>query len=214
MEMNDEFLTAYKLVGWKGIEDDGRRVPTEEVIRQLRADPESLAYRRAIFELVLTTDNRRDAEALLRLLFSTVCYVSNLLDGPVPVLLSRDDVNALNASGEDEHGAALVVARSIKRLVRTQAAELHHPRDEELLARIEEAVARVGSASVPGNKRYMNTSQVGEWLGLATKTVRCLFNQGKLIGKKVGNEWRATREQLEESPYLRKRRRKADAALE
>lgn len=132
----------------------------------------------------------------------------------MPVLLPRGDVNALDATGEDGHGAALAIARSLKYLVRTQTAELHQPRDEQLLARIEETVARVGAAGVPSNKRYMNTEQIGKLLDLAPKTVRQLFNEKKLVGRKVGNEWRTTRDQLENSPYLRRRRRKADAALE
>lgn len=212
--MTEEFLTIYRLIGLKEIEEDGGRISAEEFSRRLRDDPELLEDRRSFVEMLLTTTNRKDGEALLRLLFSTTCYMSNLLDGPVAVLLPRSDVNALVAAGEEGFGTAMSVARSLKLLARAEIAGVQAPRDEALLAQLEEIVARVGSIGVPSNQRYMNTEQIGKLLDLAPKTVRRLFNEKKLFGRKVGNEWRATREQLENSPYLRKRRRKADAALE
>lgn len=212
--MTEEFLAVFKIIGWKRIEEGGHRVPTGELVRQMRADPAALEWERSFVEHILTTVERAAGEALLRLLFSTTCYLSNLLEGPVPVLLPRGDVQALHAADRDEHGAALSLARSLKHLVRTQAAALQQPHDERLVAKLEELVSRVAAGGVPSDRRYMSTEQIAAWLGLVPKTVRRLFNEKKLIGKKVGNEWRATREQIEDSPYMQRGRRRGRASVE
>ena len=103
--MTEEFLAVFKIIGWKGIEEGGHRVPTEELIRQMRADPAALEWERSFLEHILTMAERPAGETLLRLLFSTTCYLSNLLEGPVPVLLPRGNVQALHTADDDGHGA-------------------------------------------------------------------------------------------------------------
>lgn len=204
------FLLVYMLLG-ANRRTNGELRPT---VIDLLDDPTALAAERAWFEPWLRTEGARSVEFVRQMLLGTLCYLSDLDGGPIPVPLPRGDFTELAADGRDDNNAALAVARSLQRFVRSQAAAAQQPRDEQLMERLEEIVARVGGNGVPRNQRYMNTEQIAKWLGLAVKTVRRLFTEGKLIGRKIGNEWRATREQLEESPYLRKRRRRGDAALE
>lgn len=63
--MTEEFLTIYRLIGLKEIEEDGGRISAEEFSRRLRDDPELLEDRRSFVEMLLTTTNRKDGEALL-----------------------------------------------------------------------------------------------------------------------------------------------------
>jgi hypothetical protein len=177
-------------------------------------DPAALAGERASLEPWLRTEGARSVEFVRQMLLGTLCYLSDLDGGPIPVPLPRGNFMELAADGRDDNNAALAVARSLQRFVRSQAAAVQQSRDEQFMERLEEIVARVGGNGVPRNQRYMTAEQIASWLGLAVKTVRRLFTEGKRIGRKIGNEWRATREQLEESPYLRKRRRRGDAALE
>jgi len=213
--MTDEFLVVFKLLGLREIDDDGRRVPNSEVIRRLRADPDELEDTRGVWEQILKTHGRDAAEKLLRLLLSTCSYLSNLLGGPVPVLLPRQDVDLLVRANGDSHAPALAIAKSLQRLVRAQVAELEQPRDEQLLSKIEDMMARVGTNPVPANKRHMGTDRVAGMLGVAPKTVRKWFKQGKLIGKKLaGGEWRTTQADLDASPYLQQKNRRNCAPLE
>lgn len=204
------FLLVYLLLG-------GNRRNTGELrptIVDLAENPAVLAAERAWFEPWLRTEGTRSVEFVRQMLLGTLRYLSDLEGGPILVLLPRGELLELAAAGRDGDNAALAVARSLQRFVRSQAVAAQQPRDEQFMERLEEIVARVGGGGMPRNQRYMNTEQIAKWLGLAIKTVRRLFTEGKLIGRKVGNEWRATREQLEESPYLRHRRRRGDAALE
>lgn len=213
--MTDEFLVVFKLLGVREVDESGRRVPSDEVIRQLRADPEELEEVRGLWEQILKSHARSAAEKLLRLLLSTSSYLSNLIDGPVPVLLPRKDVDLLGSVNGDGDGSALVFAKSLQRLVRTQTTELQRPHDEQLLAKIEDMIARVGAGAVPADKRHLTSEQVAARLGLAPKTVRKLFNQGKLIGRKLaGGEWRTTQDDLDNSPYLRERNGRGRAKME
>jgi hypothetical protein len=212
--MNEEFFTILKVLGWTGYEDGPKVVSPYELVRHLSADPDRLDFQRSFIEHRLAHLNRPMGEALLRLLFSTTSYLSDVLGGPVPVMMPRDDVNALLGAGDGSDGAAAALVRSLKKLVRTQAEEILQPQDAQLVAQLEEIVAKVGSSGVPTRQMYMNSEQIGKLLGLAAKTVRRLFNEGKLIGKKVGNEWRATREQVEDSPYMKRGRRRGRAAVE
>ena len=212
--MTDEFLVVVKLLGLREIDDDGRRVATDEVIRRLRADPDELEDTKGVWEQFLRTHGRAAAEKLHRLLYSTCCYLGNLLGGPVPVLLPRQDVDLLAGANGDGHAPALAIAKSLQRLVRAQVAGLQQPRDEQLLSKIEDMMARVGTNPVPANKRHMGTDRVAALLGVAPKTVRKWFKQGKLIGRKLaGGEWRTTQQDLERSPYWQKSRR-GNASLE
>jgi hypothetical protein len=212
--MNGEFLLMWFFLGGYRPNENGVYPPVQDVLGPLLGNPDALTNVRRTAEAEWLGDRRQEAEGVMRLLFSTCCYAAHLLGGPQPVLLPREDLDALNARGATGDAADLVLARSLRRVVREQTAKVQDQRDEEFIARVEEMLARTTSGRVSPNKRYMNTDEIGEWMGLAQKTVRRLFNEGKLVGRKVGNEWRATREQLEGSPYLRKRRREADAALE
>lgn len=213
--MTDEFLVVFKLLGLRGIDDEGRRVPTDEVIRRLRADPDELEDTKGVWEQFLRTHGRAATEKLHRLVFSTSCYLGNLLGGPVPVLLPRQDVDLLVHANGDDCAPALAMAKSLQRLVRGQVAELQQPRDEQLLSKIEDMMARVGTNPVPANKRHMGTDRVASLLGVAPKTVRKWFKQGKLIGKKfAGGEWRTTQADLDASPYLQQKNRRNCAPLE
>lgn len=212
--MNEEFFTILKVLGWTGYEDGPRVMSPYELVRELSADPDRLDFLRSFIEFRLAHVDRSKGEALLRLLFSTTSYLSDVLGGPVPVMMPRDDVNALLGAGDGTDGAAVALARSLKKLVRTQALEVLQPQDAQLVAQLEEIVAKVGSNGVPSRQKYMNSEQIGKFLGLAPKTVRRLFNERKLIGKKVGNEWRATQEQVEDSPYMKRGRRRDRAAME
>jgi excisionase family DNA binding protein len=208
--MDGEFAFVYLLLGG-GFRHGGPRDVFDSLC-DLRANDGAMAAERAAFEDWLRAGGNSAACGLLDLLFHVNAYLSRVISGPVPVLLSRAELNTLVASGEHAGGATLGFARSLQRLL--QSAPTPARPNDEFFGRIEEMLARTGGAGVPKNQRYMSTEQIAQWLGLATKTVRRLFTEGKLIGRKVGNEWRATREQLEESPYLRKRRRRGDAAVE
>lgn len=212
--MNEEFFTILKILGWTAVEDGPAAVSPHELIRELSSDPDRLDFQRSFIEHRLANLDRPMGEALLRLLFSTTNYLSNVLGGPVPVMMPREDVNALLGVGDDSDTATAALARSFKKLVRTQAEEILQPQDTQLVAHLERIVAMIGTNGVPSRQRYMDSAQIAKLLNLAPKTVRRLFNEGKLIGKKVGNEWRATREQIEDSPYMKSRRRRDRAALE
>jgi excisionase family DNA binding protein len=204
------FLFVYLLLGVNR-RTNGELRPT---VVDLVENPAALAAERAWFEPWLRTEGARSVEFIRQMLLGTLRYLSGLDGGPIPVPLPRGELLELAAAGQAGDNAALAVARSLQRFVRSQAAAAQQPRDEQFMDRLEEIVARVGGGGMPRNQRYMNTEQIAKWLGLAVKTVRRLFTEGKLVGRKVGNEWRATREQLEQSPYLRQRRRRGDAALE
>lgn len=204
------FLLVYLMLGAYRRPDGQPAVNVAELIENDAA----LAAERAWFEPWLRAEGLRSVEFLRQVMLGTLRYLSNRDGGPIAVLLPRDEVLQLAGSGPGADSAALAVARSLQRFVRSQAAAVQQPHDERFFAQLEEVVARVGGNGMPRNQRYMSTDQIAKWLGLAPKTVRRLFTERKLTGRKVGNEWRATREQLEESPYLRQRRRRGDAALE
>lgn len=209
--MDALFLFVYGLLGGNR-RANGEPRPT---LLELLDNPAALASERARFEPWLRSEGRRSVQLVREFLLGALRYLSDLDSGPIAVPLPRDQVLELAADGPGADGAVRAVARSLQRFVRAQAVTAQRTNDDQLIERLEEIVARVGGGGMPRNQRYMSTVQIAKWLGLAPKTVRNLFAAGKLIGRKVGNEWRATREQLEESPYLRqRRRRRGDAALE
>jgi excisionase family DNA binding protein len=184
------------------------------MVGRMRADPELCEDRKSLLECHLQTYGRDAAEALIRLFHSTLVYLSGLIDGPVPVLLPREDVESLTAAPRQK-GPAVTLARSIERLVRDQTTELLQPRDDQLLAKLEDLLARHGADAVPLNGRFLNTAQMAKRLGMAPKTVRKLCSQGQIKAKKLaGGEWRTTQEDLDDSPYLKRKNRRGNAPVE
>lgn len=214
--MDEAFLAVARLLCISGESESGRSIPTDEFITILRDDPQSLEHCRAYYERFLTTANRSLARDLLQLLHATTAYVSRLLGGPVPVLVPRENLPLVSAAaGEADMAAATVIARSFRQLVQLEAAKDRDKRDQNLLAKIEEAVSNAGLNVAPSNGRYLNTEQVGRILNLAPKTVRKLFNQGQLVGRKLkGGEWRTTQADLDRSAYLQAKNGRARAKVE
>lgn len=212
--MTDQFIVLARVLGLKSIEENRCRVPLDKVVRAERTEPDEAESMRTFWEHILATQERTMAEQAFTVLFDTACYVSNIIGGPVPVLLPRGDVESMNLASESGRGAALAIARSIERLVEAQSAALEQPRQERLLAKIEDVVARCGANAVPSDQRQLSTDQIAARLNLAPKTVRKLCNQGKIIARKLaGGEWRTTQQDLERSPYWQKSRR-SNASLE
>jgi hypothetical protein len=206
--MDEPFYFIFRLMGIAGDGRDGKPASTAELIQQMREDPEFRLLERSFWENYLRTRARTGAEALLYLLFFSTAHLSEVLGGPVPVLLPRTDVNTLRESESDAASAALALAHAMQRLVRHESAAVQAPREEQMLARIEGMIAKVGQNGVPTHARHLDTDQVARRLGVATKTVRRLFGNGQLIGRKLaGGEWRTTEADLTRSPYLQGRRR-------
>lgn len=204
--MNEEFLTVYKVLGIEWAEFDEPAISAPDMVRKFRSNPELLERQRSFWEHILTTINRKTAEDLVRVLFNATCYVSNLIGGPLPVLLPRNKALLLARTNANLQGSAMTIARSIRSLVCEQSVQFQAPREEQLLARIEETVGRAAFQAVPANGRYLSTAQIAAQLSLAPKTVRRLCNQGQIIAKKLaGGEWRTTQADLDRSPYLQKR---------
>ncbi|MEW6252956.1 MAG: helix-turn-helix domain-containing protein [Planctomycetota bacterium] len=207
--MDEDFLLVYRLLGLKRFEEDRTRTPTVQVIRELRADPEALEREKSFWEHLFRTDERPAGELLLRALMSAATYLSEVLQGPVPVLLGREDVQALR-DGAGQPGAA--AGRLLQRMVNSAAERAQADRNERLMEKIDELFAGRGAGAGP---RFLDTDQVAARVGLSAKTVRRLFVQGQLIGRKVGgNQWRTTPDDLERSPYMAQVRRTKRAALE
>jgi hypothetical protein len=208
--MTEEFLTVFRLLGTNGIDPDGADRTNADAIAQMRNDPGLLAERRCSFECRCGQEGRDDAENLIRLLISTVMYLSNLIIGPVPVLLPRDEVHRLAQSGGDDHAPLQALGRAVRQVARQQAEEVQRRQGDELLSRLEALLADDVARAIPAGKRYLDTQDVGRRLGITAKTARRLFSEGQLVGRRLASgKWRTTEAELARSPYLRTGGRRA-----
>jgi len=211
--MNEEFLTVFKILGVSG---DGHGVfgTNEELIAQMREDPGYMKEERAFIEMVLTTVNRGVAEQLIALLHSTSRYVSDLIRGDIPVLVSRDEiVHAPTVTSRDTD--ALRLGRSVERAIRNQVTVQSERHAEQLLSQIQELFNSAAAGFVPPSGKLVNTDGIAARTGLAVKTVRRLCNEGKIDADKTGGgEWRTTEGRLQNSPYFKRRRNGNGAELE
>jgi hypothetical protein len=201
--MEKEFLTVRSVLDL--ILDGGKDdlLTDYQTILRSRGDPNLLERERCELEQALKKVLRPQAEDAFRILFSATSYLSNLIAGPVPVLVSREEMHDMAASGHSGDGAAFAIARSLERLVRSRVTEQVAQRDDKLVERIQKVVGSSSPSPLPMNGRYLNTEQIGERLSLAPKTVRRLCNEGEIDADKTsGGEWRTTIDRLEKSPYL------------
>lgn len=214
--MHGEFTLAWLLLGGRSPGGEGDQRPSSERLRELLADPEAMADLRQRVEADWAGPRKAQAETLAHLLWSTSCLLYRVTGGPIPVLLNRAELDQAAAATDDEmdDSAALALGKAMQRTMREQMEDLQNGRNAELLSQMEEMLERFQPGPVAPNQRYLSTKAVATMLGLSSKTVRRLFNKGQLVGKKTGNEWRATRAQIEDSPYLKGGRRRRRATLE
>ncbi|MEE9295598.1 MAG: hypothetical protein V3W34_11640 [Phycisphaerae bacterium] len=212
--MNEEFLTVFRILGVYG-DGNGTFGTNEELIARMRADTGYQNEERAFMEMVLTTVNRGVAEQLLSLLHSTARYVSDLIRGDVPVLVSRDDIVQMAAGATSRESDALRLGRSVERAIRNQVAVQSERHAEQLLSQIQELFNSAATGFVPPSGKLLNTDGIAARTGLAVKTVRRLCNEGKIDADKTGGgEWRTTEDRLQNSHYFKRRRNGNGAELE
>ena len=115
--MRDEFIIVCRILQLHGADPWGAYRTNEELSHALESDPDLALWYRSHWEAHARGPGRQTAEQLVRLLHSTAAYVSNLIAGPVPVLLPRAEVRTLHESNGDGRGAALALGRADRKSV-------------------------------------------------------------------------------------------------
>ncbi len=190
--MTDEFVTVCRILQFHGLDLCHDYRASTETAGKLESDADYMMWHRTAWEAQIRGPDRATGERLVRLLHNTAVYVSNLLDGPVPVLLPRAEVRTLHDSNGDGRGAALTLGRAVQQVVQTQLTEAQEHRDERLLAEIEHMVAHAGFRAVPANKKHLHSTDVAGRLGLHAKTVRRLGLRVTCFRRRPGRGGRRT----------------------
>jgi hypothetical protein len=213
--VDEPFLFVFWVLGIEGDGADEKVHSTAELIEQMRDDADYRADQKAFWEHVWRTDCRPKTEALIQLFTAGARYLSDLIGGDVPVLAPRDVVEASVGINRQSADDALLVGKAMQRAIRNQLDGRSQQMTETILAEMQKLLSTGGAGFVPANSKYLDTKQIGGRLGLAPKTVRKLCNQGQIIARKLASgEWRTTEEDLEDSPYLKKKGRRSRAGLE
>lgn len=102
---------------------------------------------------------------------------------------------------------ALMMGRSIQRMINRKIVECFAVATEELIGQIREIVAETPGAPAQAG-RYIDSAEIARRLGIHPATVERLCRRGDIDAVKTkGNQWRTTAERLRKSRYLRGERR-------
>jgi len=203
------------LCGMTSQTKDGQPVSTWELVNRMKDDPAELKRQRYVWEHVFRLFAPDHAQRIVRYLVNVAKYLSDVVGDQVPVLVPRDVVEAGAGIARPPDADALLVGKAMQRAIRTELNGKTDGMTQAILAGVQELIAGYAADAVPANGRYLNTAQIAKRLSMAPKTVRKLCNQGQIKAKKLaGGEWRATQEDLDDSPYLKKKNRRGNASVE
>jgi len=195
---------------------DGPR-STDELIAEMRADPSQLAHERSLYETYWAGQGQADAERLIEIFMAAARYLSDVVEGPIPLLVNRDEAMTSVRLGDSPDGDAMRLGRAMQRSIQNQIERSTAGLSEPILAEIRRIVDDRPAIAVPTASRYLDTAAIAARLSLATKTVQRLCKRGEIdADKTAGKEWRTTEDRLKKSTYLnhRKHRGKARAEME
>lgn len=205
--MKPEFEFLCRVTGFNGDGPDDRTHDTEGLIECMRRDPEFLERTQSLREHVWRTVNRASAEALIALLVSTARYLSDVIGGDVPVLASREVINAsLGVAAPDERDA-LLIGKAMQRAVRSQLGSEREQMAADIVAEVRRLLDGIPVRTVAPANLHLDTKDVAARLGIAEVTVARLCRRGLIdADKTAGNQWRTTEARLKTSLYLNGKR--------
>jgi hypothetical protein len=215
--VNEAFLAICKVVGWNGDTPAGHCATAEDAVRVMRANPDFLQSERALLEAAWRGSDRTRAEALIELLVAAARYLSDLVQGDVPLVVSRSEIEASTGLMRSLDAEAMSLGKTVQRAIRAGVREQSNDANEVLLAEIQKIIAAAPSRAHAPAGRLLSTEDMATCLNLSLKTVQKLCVRGEIdADKTAGGQWRTTEKRLRQSPYLKgkKRRGQADAELE
>lgn len=205
--MSPEFEFLCRITGYNGDGPDGRVHDTEGLIACMRSNPEFLMETQSLREHVWRTVNRPSAEALISLLVSTARYLSDVIGGDVPVLASREVIDASLGFARPDDRDALLVGKAMQRAVRSQLGEQSQQMSAKIVADVRRLLDGMPARTVAPASRHLNSKDIAARLGIAEVTVARLCRSGQIDATKTtGNQWRTTEARLKASPYLNGKR--------
>jgi hypothetical protein len=215
--VNEAFLAICRVIGWNGDTPAGHCATPEDAVRVMRANPDFLQRERALLEAAWRGSDRTRAEALIELFVAVARYLSDVVQGDVPILVSRSEVEASTGLIRSLDAEALSLGKAVQRAIRAGVREQAHEANDLLLAEIQKIVAGAPSRTPAPVGRLLGTEDMAACLNLSLKTVQKLCVRGEIdADKTAGGQWRTTEKRLRQSPYLdgKKRKGRAGAALE
>lgn len=205
--MTNEFLLLCSITGFNGDGPDGKTYYSAGLIEQMRRNPEFLQETRALREHIWRTVNRLQAQALIVLLVSTARYLSDVIGADVPVLASREVIDASLGIARPDDRDALLVGKAMQRAVRSQLGQERQQLSAEIVAEIQRLLEGMPARTVPPADRFLTTQDMAARLGISEVTVARLCRRGELdADKTAGGQWRTTEARLNRSKYLRGKR--------
>ncbi len=205
--MKSEFLLVSRLLGRNGDGPDGETHDEAGFAELLDADPVFAESECSLMEHHWRNVGGGDAEQMIRTFVGIARYLSDVIEGDVPILAPRDVINSsIGIHGGDSRGE-LLIGKSIIRAIRSQTESAARLENQALLEGIGRLLRENSSFGTPPASKLLKTKQVAELLELGTATVERKFRSGDLDGDKTGgNEWRTTAERITQSPYMKSKR--------
>ena len=208
--MDNEFLFLCRITGLNGDGPDGLVHDAPELVEQMHEHLDFMQDMKSLREHVWRTVNRPEAEALMVLLISSARYLSDVIGGDVPVLASREVINAsIGIARLDDHDA-LLVGKAMQRAVRSQLSQERQQLSEEIAAEVRRIVEGMPARPVAPSDKYLTSDDIATRLGIAPVTVARLCAKGQIDADKTGGgQWRTTEARLKRSPYLNGKSKKS-----
>jgi hypothetical protein len=216
--VDELFLFLFRALGVNGDGKTGTVCSTDELVDQMREDPDYLGDRRSLYEHYWRTTGRTSAHQLVQILVSSARYLSDLSGGDIPLLAPRDEVELAAGLAKSSDTDAMQLGRVVQRCIRSQVSAQVSNNNAELLAELRSLLGqKTERCAMPSNSQYLTTQDIALRLDLSVKTVQRLCAKFEIDADKTsGGQWRTTETRLRRSPYLKSRKRSggSDGQLE